>query len=332
MAKRTKKESGITVAITGARCSPALAVIDLLNKEKKIDKIVVIDLEPPGIAYDRVCFHRVDLTAPYAKQELSRIFQEEGVDILLHMSLLNKPSHDSEWAHEFESIGTMYLIEASIEAGIRKIILKSTTMVYGAYPDNPAFLTESHPARGAESRWVKDKLNAENQLLEFAEKDKSRIVTILRLAPVLDMELDNFFIRYLMRPFVPTILGYDPLVQFILEEDAASFFVKAVAEDHSGIYNIAAEGVVPLSKAIKATGSKNLPMLYKAAKGVFGFLWISELLDVPPVFIDYLRYTWAVDANKAFCDFGIKPSFNSLDSLLRFLARKRGNINSTVGH
>jgi len=79
-------------------------------------------------------------------------------------------------------------------------------------------------------------------------------VTVLRVAPILGPTVSNYLTRYLGRRVVPTLMGYDPLMQFVHEVDALAAFKLAVMRDCPGVYNIAGDGVLPLSKVVELAG------------------------------------------------------------------------------
>ena len=81
------------------------------------------------------------------------------MDTLLHLAFLSSPTHASAWAHELESVGTMHVLNAARRVTLRKLILWSQTILYGAHPTNPNFLTERHPLRAdAEDPFFADKI------------------------------------------------------------------------------------------------------------------------------------------------------------------------------
>ena len=146
---------------------------------------------------------------------LAEILAAEDVDTLLHLAFLASPTHASAWAHELESVGTMHVLNACRERPVRKFVLWSQTILYGASPSNPNFLTEQHPLRGhAESRFLADKIEAEQVVARFARQMPGTVVTTLRVAPILGPTVHNYLTRYLGRRVVPTLLGFDPLLQF----------------------------------------------------------------------------------------------------------------------
>ena len=69
--------------------------------------------------------------------------------------------------HELETIGSLYILNACAAVGIRRLVVASTTMVYGPRPDNPNFLTETHPLRGhPAAHCVTNRVEAEELVAE----------------------------------------------------------------------------------------------------------------------------------------------------------------------
>src|SRR2546430_2401206 len=87
---------------------------------------------------------------------------------------------------------------------------------------------------------------------EFVHADIG--LTILRFANVIGSEVETTLTRYFSLPLVPSPIGYDPRLQFVHEEDAEEVLYRATREDHRGIFNVAADGVVLLSQAIRICG------------------------------------------------------------------------------
>src|SRR5262249_40639615 len=149
------------------------------------------------------------------------------------------PSHAHAFAHELESVGTRHALVAARHAHVQKVVMWSQTCLYGAHPTNPNFLTERHPLRAPTSEpYFADKLEAEAEVARFANRSPGTVVTVLRTATILGPTVHNYVTRYLARRVVPTMMGFDPLVQFIHEVDAIAAFKLAIDRDHPGIFNI----------------------------------------------------------------------------------------------
>ena len=66
----------------------------------------------------------------------------------MHLAFILNPSHDEELMYDVDVNGTHNVLEAAAEAGIGQVLVTSSTVAYGAFPDNPVPLTEDDPVRG----------------------------------------------------------------------------------------------------------------------------------------------------------------------------------------
>src|SRR5690606_2022361 len=137
------------------------------------------------------------------------ILSAEHADTLVHLAFMSSPSHGTALAHELESVGTRHVLVAARHASVRKVVMWSQTLLYGAQPSNPNFLTEKHPLRAPVSEpYFADKMEAEAEVARFAERTPHAVVTVLRTAPILGPTVHNFLTRYLARRVVPVAMGF----------------------------------------------------------------------------------------------------------------------------
>ena len=242
-------------------------LIGSLEEDERIGRIVAIDTVAAPTAGKKTRSYDVDLTQPTAEARVAEILAAERVDAVAHLAFLAEPTHATAWAHELESVGTMHVTVAARQAQVRKLVLWSQTWLYGAHPSNPNFLTEKHPLRAPRSEpFFADKIEAEEQARKLAQRSPGTVVTILRTAPILGPTVRNAFTRYLARKLVPTMMGFDPLVQFLHEVDAIAALHLALLRDVPGTFNVVGEGVLPLSTVIKLAGRIALPVPHPLAR------------------------------------------------------------------
>ncbi len=297
-----EREEQRVVALTGACGVLGTTLIRALEADDRYKKVVAFDLQEPDISLNKTRFHKVDLTLPRVDGELSEVLRAEQVDTFVHLAFLSNFTHRSSWAHELESIGTMHVLNACTESRTRKLVLRSHSLCYGANPNNPAYLREEHAlvgAAGPNDTFFSDKIDAERQVRQFAGEHPERVVTVLRMAPILDRKLDNFICRLLSARTIPVLLGHDPLLQFLHLADAHRALEIVVDNDHAGVFNIAADGVLPLRTIIALLGRLPLPVPQPLARRAAAVLWMGQVIDVPPSFLDYLRYPCVMDTEKA---------------------------------
>ncbi len=321
---QTRRTPTRVVAVTGAASFLGASLIGSLEEDERIGRIVALDVTATPNAGKKTRSYDVDLTQPAAEARVAEILSAERVDTLAHLAFLASPTHATAWAHELESLGTMHVTVAARHAQVRKLVLWSHTWLYGAHPSNPNFLTEKHPLRAPLTEpYFADKIEAEDQARKLNERSPGAIVTILRAAPILGPNVRNAFTRYLAHRFVPTAMGFDPLVQFLHEVDAIAALHLAVVRDARGTFNIVGDGVLPLSTVIKLAGRVAVPIPHPLTELVGAAGWAVQLVAAPASFAKYLRFLCVADGQKAREAMGFRPAYTSREAVLDFVSAQR---------
>jgi UDP-glucose 4-epimerase len=322
--------TGKVVVVTGAASFLGANLVGILEEDARVARIVAIDVKPPGTAQRKTRFYEVDFTGAAVEARISEILAAERADTLVHLAFMSSPTHATAHAHELESVGTRHVLVAARHANVRKVVMWSQTLLYGALPSNPNYLTERHPlrantmSRNAEADvWFADKIEAEAEVLRFADKSKGTIVTVLRTAPILGPTVQNFLTRFLARRMVPVAMGFDPLVQFLHEVDAIAAFKLAIDRDHPGVYNVVGDGVLPLSTVIKLAGRLAVPIPHPFAQTMGAVFWMAQIASVPPSFMHYLRFLCVADGTKAQKELGFRPAYTTREAILDFTSAQR---------
>lgn len=314
------RQDGRVVAVTGARSFLGTELIKHLEEHPRFARVLALDIRRPSIPLEKTEYHEIDLTVPGVDRALAELLAANQVDTVVHAAFLSIPTHATEWAHELEDIGTMHLLNACAEARPARFVMVSTTLVYGAAPDNPNFLTESDPLREAgDARFIDDKVSAERQVWHFAAEHPEIQVAVLRFAPILGPTVQNLFTRYFARPLAPALMGRDPLVQLVHEIDAALALALAVDRDVEGPFNIAGKGVLPYRTVLALMGRVPVPMPMFVARSLHKALWVTQVLDAPPSFLDFLRYLCVADGSRARRELGFVPRFDIQRTIMDFL-------------
>jgi len=297
---------GRVVAITGACTFLGTELIRRLEEDPRYARVLALDVRPPpvplapGDGTAKTRFIKIDLTQPTIDAEIATLLDHERVDTVVHGAFLSHPTHASEWAHELEDVGTMHVLNACASSQPARLLMVSTTMVYGAHPQNPNFLTEDAELRGhRDSRFVNDKVRAEKQAARFAREHPGTQVAVLRFAPVLGPTISNMFTKFLSRPVAPVMMGHDPLLQFVHEQDAAWALKLAVDTPVEGPFNIVGKGVLPYTTVLAMMGRIPVPLPYLAARQLAKALWAMQIFDSSPGLLDFLLYLCVADGARA---------------------------------
>lgn len=329
----TSPPSRRRVALTGVRTFLGDRLIRALEADPRYEHLLALDVRPPLGSANKTRFCRTDLTDPSADEHMAKVLRDDGIDTLVHMAFLAYPSHSRSWAHELEAIGTLYVMNAAAESGVDQVVLTSSTAVYGASPKNPSFLTEDSPLRGAkDSRWVTDRVAAERELLRL-KKDCPRVTTTsLRFGMTVGPTIKNFYTKLLGQQLVPTVMGYDPLMQYLHEDDAEAALRLAIDGRVGGTYNIVGDGTLYYSDVIRLGGKVALPVPHLFGYPLADALFNVQLSVVPGAFLDYFRYAWVADGQRAKERLGFSPRFTSRGALIAFFdaeTRRRDEAKAT---
>jgi UDP-glucose 4-epimerase len=307
----------LRVAVTGSETFFGRGLVRALEAEPSVERLLALDARPPREPLTKAAWHKLDLVHPRSAEQLAKLLSDEGVDAVVHTAFLARPTHRGGWAHELEAIGTRHVLAALEAARVRKLLLRSSTLVYGALPTHPNLLKESTPLLGAgHSAFIADKVEVEEQVARFAQKHPARLVTILRFAPLLGRGADTLATLYLRQEACPTLLGHDPLVQLLHPEDAVEATRLALLGEVRGAVNVAAPGVMPLSHVIGLSGGRRVPVPSSTVRSLARVLWAAQLGRFPPGMVDFLRYLCVADLTRMTRDLGFAARHDLTSTIL----------------
>jgi UDP-glucose 4-epimerase len=129
----------------------------------------------------------------------------------------------------------------------------------------------------------------------------------------------------LKQPFAPVLLGFDPLMQVIHEKDVIEALVYTILNDVPGVFNIAAEGVLPLSRLVALGAKMPIPVFHLFAYWTVGLIKNTSLFTgrYVPIELDYLRYSLVSDLTKMHDEMGFVPSYTAEEALREFGGEQR---------
>lgn len=309
------------VAITGTNGLIGRRLLQDLVQDREVEKIVAIDKARPGPKNKKIVFVRTDIVEEGSVEKIAHALKRSDCSILIHSALSTEPSPHQDELHELHISGTMHTLLAAETAGTKKLILPSTTEVYGAIPENPSFLKEEDPLKGGmHSAFFRDKIDAERQFMRFQRRFPKKMVTILRACTILGQNIVYSKTSFLTQPMVPTVLGYDPLLQFVHIKDVLRAIELAMKRNHPGVFNIVGDGLLPLSRALRITNKVNLPTSSALLCAAADLLWHLNIGPAPASHTDYLKYSFIADGSKARKIMGFEPIYSSEEALISLVS------------
>lgn len=313
---------GRVVLVTGVSGDLGGRFARLLAAEPSVERVIGVDVLPPRSDLGGVRFVRADIRNPV----IAKVIAGEDVDTVVHLSVIATPgtAGGRSSMKELNVIGTMQLLAACQRAaGLRRLVVRSSTAAYGASPRDPAMFTEEMaPKRMPRSGFAKDVVEVEGYVRGFARRRPDIEVTMLRGANTVGPSASSPMAQYFRLPVVPTILGFDARLQFLHEDDLLAALRHATLAGVHGTFNLAGDGILMLSQAIRKLGKPSVPLPPFAAGQVGAVFRHSRVADFSPEQMAYLTYGRGVDTTRMRRVLGFEPKHttaSAFDDLRRAL-------------
>jgi UDP-glucose 4-epimerase len=311
------------VLVTGVSRYLACRLAGRLSADPSIDRIIGVDTVPPSRAdldlLGRTEFVRADIRNPL----ISKVISGAEVDTVVHASVTATPhgAGGRTPMKELNVIGTMQLLAAcQNSATVQRLVVKSSTAVYGTSPRDPAIFTEDMAAKALpRSGYAKDAIEVEGYLRGFTRRRPDVSVTLLRFANFVGPFIDTPLTRYFQLPLVPTVFGFDPRLQLLHETDGIEVLRLASTSDRPGTYNVAGDGVLLLSQAIRRAGKVAVPVPAPAVSFVGRAIRRSGIVDFSPEQMQFLNFGRVVSTDRLEEAFGYSPQYSTEAAFESFL-------------
>ncbi|HET8722923.1 MAG TPA: SDR family oxidoreductase [Anaeromyxobacteraceae bacterium] len=298
-----------SVAITGIAGNLGRKLARILHGETRI---VGFDRRPLRDRPKDVEHHQLDIR----KARVEEVFRKGAIEALVHLGLKHDPRDPPAEAHSFNVAGTQKLLDIAARHGVRKVVLLSSANVYGPAPDNPNFLTEDTPLLGAARLpGFRDLIEVDMYVQSFMWKHPEIETVILRPVNIVGPTVRNAPSNYLRLERPVTVLGFDPMIQVIHEEDVCRAIALALRRGVRGVYNVTGAGEVPLSAALRELGREPIPVPHVLVRPIVRRLYEARLSGFPPGEVDYIQYLCAVDGSRFVRDTGWAPSYSIRETL-----------------
>jgi UDP-glucose 4-epimerase len=302
------------VAITGIAGNLGKALAKLLHTETHV---VGIDRRPFREKPKDIEHHQVDIR----KKRVEEVFRRRRVEALIHLGIMHDPRMPQAEAHSFNVVGTQKILDLCVRHGVRKVVLLSSANVYGPLPGNPNFLPEETPLMAsAHFSEMADLIEVDMYAQSFMWKHPEVETAILRAVNIVGPTVRNAPSNYLRLERPVTVLGFDPMVQLIHEEDVCRALVLALRPGVRGIFNVTGPGEVPLSAVLAELGRRPVPVPHFLVRPLVKRLFDARLSSFPPGEIDHIQYLCAVDGSRFARELGFAPR-HSLRETVRSVLR-----------
>ena len=289
-----------------------------LAQNPLIDHVIAVDAIAPSKdllrRMGRAEFVRADIRNPF----IAKVIRNGDVDTVVHAAAASyAPRAGGKAAlKELNVMGAIQLFAACQKApSVRRVIVKSTSEVYGSSPWDPVMFTEAGSSRRPPSDgFARDSIDIEGYARGLGRRRPDIAVTILRLANMIGPAMDTALSRYLSAPVVPTIFGRDSRLQLLHEQDALGALERASVAGKAGTFNVGASGVIMMSQAIRRAGRVPLPVPRFALSAADSLWRATRYTELDREQLDYLSYGRVMDTTRMQNDLGYSPKWTTAEA------------------
>jgi nucleoside-diphosphate-sugar epimerase len=234
-----------------------------------------------------------------------------GVDTVVLFPLIDAADRDEGGRRARVVDGTRRTLEAA--AGAATVVLWSSGVVYGAHPDNPVPIPETHPTRPNPEFPAAGVLAESERIALEAFPDDAPALVVLRGAGVWAPSWGTFLSRSLMAPAMVRVRGLDPPLQCLAPADAVSALVLAASGRLRGVYNVAPDDWIGAREAARAAGRRRLEVPQRVAQTTAERLWRAGMSAATAGELAYQMHPWVL-ANDRLRQAGWVPTRSSAEA------------------
>lgn len=311
---------GRIVLVTGVSHDLGARVARRVASDPDVTRVIGVDVVPPRADLGSVRFVRADIRNPV----IAKVIAGEDVDTVVHTSVVATASAAGgrSTMKEHNVIGTMQLLAACQRApGLERLVVKSSSEVYGCSPRDPAMFTEEMSAkRMPRTGYPKDVLEVEGYVRGFSRRRPDVTVTLLRNANTISSYHRSPLADFFRLNPIPKVIGFDARVQVLHYEDLVSALHHAAMAGVHGTFNVAGDGVVMMSQAIRRLGRPTLPLPGFALSSLGSLVKQSRLglQDFSVEQLGYLTYGRGIDTTRMRTVLGFDPRYSTEQALAEF--------------
>src|SRR5690242_8728967 len=306
------------VLVTGACRFLGGYLIARLAQNPLINHVIAVDAIAPSKdllrRMGRAEFVRADIRNPF----IAKVIRNGDVDTVVHAAAASYAPRSGGRAtlKELNVMGAIQLFAACQKApSVRRVVLKSTSEVYGSSARDPVLFTESSSRRRPPGEgFARDSIDIEGYARGLGRRRPDISVSILRLANMIGPAMDTALSRDLAGPVVPSVIGHDARLQLLHEQDALGALERATVAGKPGTFNIGGAGIIMMSQAIRRSGRLRLPVPRSALAAVDSLSRATRSTELDREQLNYLSYGRVMDTTRMHRDLGYSPKWTTAEA------------------
>jgi nucleoside-diphosphate-sugar epimerase len=323
----------LPVAVTGPTGTFGHGLLPLLDGDDRIARVVGIarrPFDPAAHGWAKLAYRRGDVRDP---ETLAAAFR--GAEVVVHLAFLVMGTASPATTRSINVDGSLNVLRAAAEAGVRRFVYASSVAAYGFHADNPPVITEDWPVRpAAHFFYAREKAEIERLLADEAADHPGLGLYVLRPSIVLGPHTIGAK-ELLPGPLMPLArrvgglvgrLGRLPVrvpapvpdlpVQFVHEDDVGRALLACiVGAGPPGAYNIAGDGVVTGGDIVRELGFTPVRFPAGIARRTAGTIAGLPFLPQAAGWAEVLCHPAVMDTTKARRELDWRPRYSGLEAL-----------------
>jgi UDP-glucose 4-epimerase len=289
------------VLVTGISGNLGRALAKLLHTETRV---VGLDRRPFAGKPKDLAHHQLDIR----KARVEEVFRRHRPEALIHLGIMHDPRELRSEVHSFNVLGTHKILDLCVRHGVKKAVVLSSANVYGPRPDNSNFLPEETPLMAGERfSEIRDLVELDMYAQSFMWKHPELETVILRPVNIVGPTVRNAPSNFLRIERPLTVMGFDPMLQIIHEQDVCRARALALKPGLRGVFNVTGPGELPLSAILRELGRHPIPVPHLLIRPLLRRAFEARLTSFPPEEVDHIQYLCIVDGSRFVREAGWSP-------------------------
>ena len=248
--RRSSRPRKRVVAVTGAAGVIGTALLRKLVEAPEVGKVLAVDVARGEV--DGVTWRVGDVRDPVLAQRIA------GADAVVHLAVDWRLETPAAERSALNVRGTQTVVTAAAAAGVGRVVLVTSSSVYGALADNPVPLPEDAPLQAVPEGILADLLEMERVAEDARRVHPGLDVVVVRPAPLVGPGVDTLVTRHFAAPRLLVIKESAPAWQFCHVDDLASALVLAATGGVSGVLTAASDGYLDQRRVEEISGLKRV--------------------------------------------------------------------------
>lgn len=252
------------------------------------------------------------------------------IDVVVHLAGDYAVDSDPRERRAYNLRAAQTVLTASAAARVRRVVLVTSAMVYGAAAENEVPLPEDAPvAAEPDTGVVGDHLEIEALARRSLRSHPGLEVTVLRPAAVVGPGVDTVITRHFESPRLLTVKGCSPRWQFCHVDDLLSALELAARGVVGGVVAVGCDGWLEQEQVEEMSGLRRFELPAGLTFGTAQRLHRLGITPAPATDLHYVVYPWVVDCT-SLREAGWKPVWTN-EAAFEQLLELREKATTVVG-